>query len=329
MDGRNRAAIKYLALFLGVAASLAASACGREEKETPVSRIGRLARTTLKPAPVLKVESREYTNDDFRAYLRSMGNDDSRGLPPESLSRLFDRFVDEKILLEAARQRNITLTDEEKRDYLTRLAGDRAAGVPAPKAGAPPSEAVFDGLLVDKYTYLVVRDIKVEDGEVQEYYDAHKKDFLLPERVQVSQILLPTEEKAVEVLKRVENASDEEFRQAAREESTGPEAAKGGVMGIYKPGDLPDDMAKVIFALEEGKVSRVVESSYGYHVFRLDRRFAPQLQPEAEVASSIRVRVLEQKIKDALAVHLGGLKDTLSWKAAPENLFFSYQRLDG
>ena len=99
-------------------------------------------------------------------------------------------------------------------------------------------------------------------------------------------------------------------------------------MGVYKQGDLPYDMERVIFALDVGKISQVVESAYGYHIFRLDRKFPPQLQPLSEAAPAVRVKVLDQKIKDALAVHLGGLKDTLSWKIFPENLFFSYQRLD-
>jgi parvulin-like peptidyl-prolyl isomerase len=151
---------------------------------------------------------------------------------------------------------------------------------------------------------------------------------LLPERVQVSQILVPTEERAVAVLRRIENAPEQEFRKAAREESSGPEAFKGGMMGVYRQGDLPYDMEKVIFALDVGKISQVVESAYGYHIFRLDRKFPPQLQSPAEAASAIRIKILERKIKEALAVHLGGLKDTLNWKTYPDNLFFSYQRLD-
>ena len=37
---------------------------------------------------------------------------------------------------------------------------------------------------------------------------------------------------------------------------------------------------------------------------------------------------MAQKMKEALASHLGGLKDTLTGKPLPENLFFSYQRSD-
>ena len=99
-------------------------------------------------------------------------------------------------------------------------------------------------------------------------------------------------------------------------------------MGVFQQGDLPADMEKVIFALDEGRTSQVVESSYGFHVFRLDRKYPPALRDESEAAPEIRERITVQKMKAALAAHLDGLKSTLSWQAFPENLFFAYQRMD-
>lgn len=320
--------IARFAVPLVIAAGLLVSGCNRDEKAGPVSRVADFVKGKPKRGPVLRVESREFSNDDLMAYVRSNGGDDTKKLSTDSLSRLFDRFVDEEILLAAARQRNMTLTWEEKKGYLAKLAGESSSAnrTPPPDPSAP--ESVFDGLLIEKYVYQVIKDVKVDDAEVRAYYDGHKKEFLLPERVQVSQILVQTEQRAVAVLHRIENAPEAEFRKAAREESSGPEAFKGGVMGQYKRGELPYDMEKVIFALDAGKISQVVESSYGYHIFRLDERFPPQLQPLSEAAPAVRVRILEGKIKDALAVHLEGLKDTLSWKTFPENLFFAYQRMN-
>jgi hypothetical protein len=302
-------------------------ACGRDDGRDPVSRVAGLVQGKSRGRPVLRVEKTEYVNADFRGYLQTTGAD-AEGLPAESLSRLFDRFVDEMILLEAARQRGTSLSEEEKKAYLAKLAVEAISeGEPGPGEPAPPPGA-FDRLLIEKYTFLVVRDVQVGDGEVLEYYEQHKKDFLRQGQVQVSQILVDTEEKAVSVLRRLERTGEPEFREIAREESMGPEAPKGGVMGVFQTGDLPADMERVIFALDEGRTSQVVESSYGFHVFRLDRKFPPALQTEAEAAPEIGRRILAQKMKDALAAHLDGLKDTLGWRVFTENLFFAYQRLD-
>ena len=320
--------IARFALLAALAPALLVGGCRRGETgSNPVSRVADLVKGTLKRGPVLRVEAREFTNDDLLDYVRSTGVKDPQKLSADSLSRLFDRFVDEKILLEAARRRNMSLTWEEKKAYLAKVAAEADPDKPAPPADPAAPDSVFDGLLIEKYDSQVVKDVKAEEAEVRAYYDEHKKDFLLPERVQVSQILVATEQRAVAVLRRVGDAPEAEFRKAAREESSGPEAFKGGVMGVYRQGDLPSDMEKVIFAMDVGTVSRVVESSYGYHIFRLDARFSPQLQPLEEAAPAVRVRVLERKIGEALAAHLAGLKETLSWQASPDNLFFAYQRI--
>ncbi len=232
------------------------------------------------------------------------------------------------ILLEAARERGITLTDDEKKEHLARLAV--AAIPPGGSEGGDgvPAEGTFDRLLVEKYTFLVVRDIKVDAAEIRDYYERNKKDFLHRGRVQVSQILVDTEEKAVSVLRRLDRTGEPEFRKIAADESLGPESARGGVMGVFEQGDLPADMEKVIFSLDEGRTSQVVESSYGFHVFRLDKIYPPALQTEIEAAPEIQQRIMAQKMKEALASHLAGLKDTLSWEIRPDNLFFTYQRSD-
>lgn len=321
---RTPAALLAVLPILGL---LLAAACGREEGQGPVSRVADLVQAKLRGRPVLRVEKSEFVNADFRAYLDATGAD-AKGLPVESLSRLFDRFVDEKILLEAARERGIVLSEDEKKESLARLAVDAIAASEFGRTDTAPPEATFDRLLVEKYTFLVVRDIQVDAGEVLAYYEQHKKDFLLQERVQVSQILVDTEEKAVSVLRRLERTGEPEFRMIALEESLGPESSKKGVMGVFQPGDLPVDMERVVFALDEGRTSQVVESAYGFHIFRLDRKFPPALQTESEAAPEIQKRIMAQKMKDVLAAHLGGLKDTLSWQVLSENLFFTYQRLD-
>ena len=321
--GRNKTAL-VPGLALAAFGLALGAACGRDEGRGPASRVVGLVQDKLRGRPILRVEDSEYFNADFRASLAAAGAD-PKSVPPESLSRLFDRFVDEKILFEAARRRGISLSEDEKKRYVATLAAESVSvGEPA-TSQAGPAEGPFDQLLVEKYTFLVVRDVRVEEGEIPAYYEQHKKDFLLQGRAQVSQILVDTEEKAVSVLRRLDRAGEPEFRAIAREESLGPEAARGGVMGVFQTGDLPADMEKVIFALDEGRTSQVVESAYGFHVFRLDKKYPPALQTADEAAPEIQKRLLALKMKDALAAHLKGLKETMRWQALTDNLFFAYQ----
>ena len=85
-------------------------------------------------------------------------------------------------------------------------------------------------------------------------------------------------------------------------------------------------MEKVVFALKEAELSQVVESSYGYHVFRLDKRHEAELVTLEEASSSIRVKIVDQKIKQFMSLHLKELKEKTVWSLYPQNLSFSYQR---
>jgi hypothetical protein len=297
-----------LAALAAIFAVACFGACGNREKAA--DRI------------ILEVEGAAYRDSDLDRYV--LDNAGKGELSPASLSRLYDTFVEEKLLLAAARRQGVALTSEEENAYRTKLSGEIPPGVPGP--GLPGDERFFDRPLIEKYSNRFLGGLDVRDEEVQAFYEEHKRDFLVPERVRVSQILLETENKAVEVLRRLGDASEEEFRRIARQESIGPEAFKGGTMGVFTAGDLPFEMEKVVFSLGEGRLSPVVESSYGYHIFRVDRKLPPQLLPEAEAAPSIRLKVLDVKVKDALAAHLEDLKGTLSWSAHPDRLPFVYQR---
>ena len=283
-----------------------------------------LDRKTLE-LTVLTVEGRSYSNADFEAYVRRAAGGEPGALEPVALSRLFDRFVDEKLVLESARSKGVALTDDDKRAYLAKMAFDGQPGGPDPAAGG---DEAFDAALAEKYAASIIRDVAIGEDEIAAFYELEKKDFLLPERVRVSQILLESEDRAVGALRRLEGADETAFRSLARAESRGPEAARGGEMGVFKIGDLPADMEKTIFSLPEGRLSPVFESSYGFHIFRLDGRLPPQLLTLEEASPAIRARLADRKAEEALARDAAELRRGLAWEAATESLFFAYQRND-
>lgn len=275
---------------------------------------------------VLRVEGSFYSNSDFERYLQLVAGAEYKTLLPPSLSRLFEGFVEEKILLEAARDNQVTLTEDEQKSYLSKLSNETWTDGSKFSLNEVQTKVVHERLLIDKYTYLLIKDVGVEKAEVQAYYDLHKKDFLRPERVKVSQILLETEDKAIEVYEEVKDVSEEVFRQTAEAVSSGVEAAKGGEMGVFEMGQLPTEMENMVFSLKEGEVSPVVESQYGYHIFRLDKKFEPKLVPFEEALPEIRMKILDQKIKQVIAQNMETLKEKLDWTAYPENLNFPFQR---
>jgi parvulin-like peptidyl-prolyl isomerase len=313
----------FLSLFLGF--SLLWIHCN-QEKAPETSPEFNLKDPQKRNDTILKVEGSSYLNSDFEAYIRTIVGEDQEDLSIPLLSRLFDRFIEEKILLQAAKNQEISLTWEEKKDYLTKLGSEFLDEEKGTLLETLDTQLLFDKLLIAKYTYLLVEGIEVTEEEIKEYYDLNKREFLSPERIKVSQILVRTEAKAIEVLNMVKDSSEEEFRQTAQLYSVSTDASKGGDMGWFEMGQLPYEMERIIFALKDGELSQVMESSYGYHIFRVDKRQGPELISSENASEAIKLKLLDQRIKLATQQHLETLKANLDWVSYPQKLPFPYSR---
>ncbi len=262
---------------------------------------------------VLTVGQRSFTQADFSRYLAKTVSEEASLLSEDVMSRLFDSFVDEKLMLSEAGEWVLQL-DPADRESLISQGGGKLPG---------------DRQMLEIWARILTKDIEVAAEEVSEYYAAHKRDFLKPARVQVSQILLSTEGKAVQALDMIQDSDVSRFREVARQMSIGVEADKGGAMGLFELGQLPSEMETVIFALQEGDISRIVESAYGYHLFRLDASYPPELVLEEEAASEIESKILGVKQQAQLSSHLIALRESLDWIAETRYLSFTYRKGNG
>ena len=280
-----------------------------------------------KDSLILSVGETQYLNADFYSYLENAAGEDLSELGEVALSRIYDDFVEENILLDAARASDITLTEEEKADYFLKLRHGSSDDPREEPYDSQQRNDLIDRLLIEKYSLSLVSDVAVTDEEIMAYYEEHKRDFLRSERVKVSQILLSSEDQAVALYEELKSADEALFKRNAREKSMGVEAERDGEMGVFELGQLPFEMEKVVFSLRESEVSRVVESAYGFHIFRLDKRYEAQLQSAADAGPSIRSILIGVKVKDFLSDHVNDLKNMTDWKSYNENLSFPYQRI--
>lgn len=276
---------------------------------------------------VLRVGPDSYSLGDFSRYVREAVGTDDPELNVASLSRLYDRFIEEKVLLRAAGDKEITILPEDKQAYLEEIEEGFLTDREKADFLASDSGPLIDRLKIEKYGREFTRNIAVGDEEVREYYDRNPGEFSLGERVQVSQILLPTEAEAVEVWERARFAEESGFRALAQSESVGPEASEGGVMGVFQKGQLPAELEGAVFGMGEGEVSPIVETTYGFHIFRLDKRFEPEQTSFEDAVPAIRQKILGLKAEAMMKRNLGDLMERLDWRAFPENLSFPYQRM--
>lgn len=79
-------------------------------------------------------------------------------------------------------------------------------------------------------------------------------------------ILVSTEDEAKEIKALLDNGAD--FKKLAKERSIGPNAQKGGDLGIITKGDLLPELDKTVSSLKVGEISDIVKTKMGYHIFK-------------------------------------------------------------
>lgn len=79
-------------------------------------------------------------------------------------------------------------------------------------------------------------------------------------------IMVKTEAEANEIKKLLDAGGD--FKKLAKERSIGPNAERGGDLGVINKGDFLPELDKALSSLNIGQVSKVVKSSIGFHIFK-------------------------------------------------------------
>ncbi len=125
-------------------------------------------------------------------------------------------------------------------------------------------------LLVEK---LLHQRMGLTEEGIREYYEAHLEESAESPQVHLLDIVALTIDDAFAARERL--AAGDRFADVARTMSRDPTAAEGGDRGwITREDVLCDEVAEVVFAMQEGEVSDPVDCGDHYHVF-----YARQVKP--------------------------------------------------
>jgi peptidyl-prolyl cis-trans isomerase D len=166
-------------------------------------------------------------------------------------------------------------------------------------------------------------EVSVSHEDLQAYYDQHRDDYRVPEQVNVSHILIKTplpgpegkvdpkgveeaRKKAEDVLKQLKAGGN--FAELAKKYSEDPGSGKnGGSLGWIGKGRTVPEFEQTAFSLAKGATSGLVQSSYGFHIIRLDDKQAAHVKPLDEVKDQIEGSIRQQKAAQAAANQVNGL----------------------
>lgn len=169
--------------------------------------------------------------------------------------------------------------------------------------------------------------VNVTEAEVSAEYDRNKAS--LPQRPATAsfrQIILPVEPsveskrksraKIDSIAKELE-ARPQDFENVAKRESMDGSRELGGDLGWTRRGATVPEFERVIFALNPGIISPVVETAFGYHLIRVDRVQAAEVKArhiliKFQVDSTDEARAMKLADSVATAWRAGANYDTLS-----------------
>lgn len=159
----------------------------------------------------------------------------------------------------------------------------------------------------------VVRDsIGVDESRLRDAYQARKEEFSVPEERSVEQGLFDDQETAQQAYEALQ--AGEDFS-AVIEEASGDAPIE---LGFVRSGDLPDSLANDVFDLEQGEVTPPLESSFGWHVIRVNE-IREGNEPEfEEVRDQLREEVIEYEAVEATVTLANDLDDLLAGGAPLE-----------
>jgi parvulin-like peptidyl-prolyl isomerase len=287
-------------------AFLAAAAAVFSTAGTSCSRTGPAVPTGSRPVAV--VNGSTISIEDLAIELNiargpregaaPMGDDSARRLRADVLERIIER----RLVLDAARGK-VQVTHEEVMQELSEMRAGYSedqfnqAMVGSFLTQETLAARVRDRLIADRFFQKTVfGGLSVPPEETEGYVRAHAEEMIRPEKAGVLHIVVKTEDEIVQALERIK--AGEDFRTVCARYSEGPEAKRGCALPPFARGRMPK-VFEAAFQLEEGRMSEVLASPYGYHLLKLVKKHPGGSMPADEAAAAAGLAILEQRKREA------------------------------
>jgi peptidyl-prolyl cis-trans isomerase SurA len=280
--------------------------------------------------------------------------DQKAAIPEDYRCMVLDQIMVNKLILNQAKIDSVLAKDEEVETQLN-ARFDKILDYMGGKVdqfieyyGQTPDamkgqmrEDMRDQLIVDKMKQQILVDVTVTPSEVREFFKKIPKDSLpyFNQEVEIAEIVFKTKANDVEKNKaKTQLAGLREqivsgktpFEDLAKKYSQDPGSGReGGDLGWAKRGKFVPEFEAQAFKLDEGQISQVFESEFGYHILQLIERrgntihcrhilIKPEITDEDLVKAkttldSVRRLIMKDSMSFSYAVKQFGDKGTQSF----------------
>lgn len=276
-------------------------------------------------SPVIaRVNARDIHLAEFERFLSSKMSDINSAEISDSIrSQMLDEYLKRQLVLDEAARLGLSVKSAEI-EQSNQVNPQMKSSV----ANAASREEMARDLLVEKYyRQFALRDVSVSPEEVQQYIEKNQSRLTDRPGFVVREIRVQSREEA-DRLHREVTEGQEDFAAVAQLHSDAPNGEHNGLTR-YDEGQLPEVLEKAVRQLRPGDVSPVIESNYGFHMFKLEQRTQPHAPEERrsqldERRAQLTEELIARKNQQAVDKALERLTSQARIQIADSALGFTY-----
>lgn len=218
---------------------------------------------------------------------------------------------------------NGTLTPEAQKEIVETLVTEEALWQEAVAKGLyrdPKVRKIMVNLLLRQEIYANVTASDFSPEQLKAYFDEHRDEFVVPEKVQVKRIFLrigPDRDKqaALDLAGTIRQqlvSQPERFKELAVQHSDGPYKRRGGDLGYLssegKPG-IDDDVVAEAFKLDVGQISQPFEAAGGVNLIAVTSKRERVERTFEQMKGSVLRKLKNEKYKELTDAYVDRVKD--------------------
>lgn len=236
------------------------------------------------------VDGRDIRQSDIQMLMQNLGQNAAQFNHPGGQEQLLEELISQELIYSDAIEQKMD-EETEFKDVLNQMKHD---------------------LLVQYAVSKLMSSITVSDEEAKKYYETHSSQFSKEKSVLASHILVPTQEKAEEILEEIKNGLS--FADAAGKYSSCPSNESGGSLGEFGPGRMVPEFDKAAFSLKVDEISEPVKTQFGYHLIKVEKIFEAKESIYEEVQDQVKNQYYSEKQKETYENKQKALKEKYTVK---------------
>jgi len=151
-------------------------------------------------------------------------------------------------------------------------------------------------------------EVTFDENELEKYHRRHLDQFEILEKIKASHILIKVDEGTDETVRAEKKAFAEklleevktgkDFAELARVNSDdAASAVKGGNLGYFTRGSMVKPFEQAAFNMKPGDISEVVETTFGYHIIKVEEYTEPGVRSLEESMDEVKAGLRQEKAK--------------------------------